>query len=178
MGHGSGSNTSGGKRSAKQGVDGYILVDRDPCAVAIHVGDVLQIGLPGDFPDLSLVDLERVLGVRAAEPMLLAQDARVLVVAAGDQQAGLLVVGRLTTLSADAANRLPLPALARTSFALSEVLTNESGPYAVVLDGRRFVRGFSAHHETKVSEARATTGDPARTHRTGSSIEDSGKELS
>lgn len=178
MGHGSGSNTSGDKRSAEQGVDGYILVDRDPCAVAIHVRDVVQIGLPGDFPDLSLVALERVLGVRAAEPMLSAHDARVLVVAAGDEQAGLLVVGRLTTLSADAANRLPLPALVRTSSALSEVLTNENGPYAVVLDGRRFVRGFSGHHGTKVSEARAATGDPACAHHTRSSIEDFGKELS
>jgi hypothetical protein len=163
---------------AEHGVDDYIVVDRDPCAVAIHVRDVVQIGLPGDFPDLSLVDLERVLGVRTGEPMLLPQDARVLVVAAGDEQAGLVVVGRLTTLSADASNRLPLPALVRTSPALSEVLTNENGPCAVVLDGRRFVRGISGHVEAKVSEARATTGDPARAHHTRSSIEDSGKELS
>jgi chemotaxis signal transduction protein len=130
--------------------------------------------MPGEVSGVPLVTLEQVLGVPAQSD----GETRVLLIADEDRRVGLVVAGRLDTIRAHSAQRLPLPPLVAAHPFVTDLLTNETGPRAIVLDGRRLARELSARDEGNVRTEPSVVSEPAAAPHSNSTIDDSQKEPS
>jgi hypothetical protein len=122
------------------GVDqGYLIVASRFCDVAFGTRDVRNIGLPEDFPNLPVVDLEWELWGSPHGPLPADLPASKVLVTSSTaaEQYGVLVRGRISTLSTRQVERASVPPLLAGCRFVSGLLLGEIRIAAILLDCNR-----------------------------------------
>jgi hypothetical protein len=117
------------------GAQNYLVTNSRRSVVAFPAADVQNIGLPEDFPALPVVDLEAVLWGNGQEPGTFDLHAsKVLVTRTAQAPYGVILRGRVSTLSGRHVERVSLPPLLHGCAFLSGVLVGETQLEALVID--------------------------------------------
>lgn len=116
----------------------YLVTSSRLSMVAFPAADVQNIGLPEDFPALPVVDLEGVLWGNGQEPGTFDLHAsKVLVTRTAQAQYGVILRGRVSTLSGRNLEHVSLPPLLYGCPFVSGVLVGQTRVEALVIDTRR-----------------------------------------